>query len=52
MISSTTLIVFGSLVFDLASIFYKHLPLPYTIALSLGITAVIYYLKTVLNVST
>ncbi len=52
MISSTTLIVFGSLIFDLASIFYKHLPLPYTIALSLGITAVVYYLKSVLNVST
>ncbi len=52
MISSSTLIVFGALIFDLVSIFYKHLPIPYAVGLSLVITAIVYYLKTILNVST
>ncbi len=52
MISSSTLIIFGALVFDLVSIFYKHLPIPYAIGLSLAISALVYYLKTVLNVTT
>jgi hypothetical protein len=49
MISNTTLIEFGALLFDLLTIFYRHISLYYAIALSAGVTAVIYYMKTVLK---